>query len=145
MEDKISNDNVTTSIDALFKMVIMNGKVQLGDISKSLNLPEYLVEKWARTLHKKKLIKIKYNIFGSPHLIAMDYKKPNGTRVDFLAQCPKGSCVRFTRDCQNCTHFKTVTGEVTVGKPHYMFKPEAVVCMNHSKFRLEEKVFPNKN
>jgi CBS domain-containing protein len=60
-------EKIYTKIDEMVKMVEKES-LDISTISKRLNVPENLVEEWAKILEESGLIEINYKAFGSPIL-----------------------------------------------------------------------------
>jgi len=60
-------EKIYTKIDEMVKM-IENESLDIFTISKKLNVPENLVEEWAKILEESGLIEINYRAIGSPIL-----------------------------------------------------------------------------
>jgi len=60
-------ERIYTKIDELLKM-IEKEDLPISEISKRLNVPEDLIEEWAKTLEEFNLIEINYKAIGSPIL-----------------------------------------------------------------------------
>jgi CBS domain-containing protein len=60
-------EKIYTKIDDMLKM-LENESLDISTISKRLNVPENLVEEWAKILEENGLIEINYRAIGSPIL-----------------------------------------------------------------------------
>ena len=60
-------EKIYTKIDDMLKM-LENESLDISTISKRLNVPENLVEEWAKILEESGLIEINYRAIGSPIL-----------------------------------------------------------------------------
>jgi hypothetical protein len=131
-----------TGVDVAYKLILMNGKMSVGQLADAMKVDPRHVEVWGKMLSRRKLIKVRYPMFGKPFLMKPDYDdefRPYSERhpvdvqnqaldafiersetskkvmiKDWVVDCPKanGQPVTFNRDCMSCPHFNTVAGSM---------------------------------
>jgi hypothetical protein len=62
-----------TGVDVAYKLILMNGKIGLRELASAMKVDADKVEVWAKMLSRKKLIKVRYPMFGKPFLMKPDY------------------------------------------------------------------------
>ncbi|MFH1222201.1 MAG: hypothetical protein V1492_03895 [Candidatus Micrarchaeota archaeon] len=53
---------ITTGVDALVKIVKLNGRIELSVCAEELNLPSDTLEEWARILEEEGILKVEYKL-----------------------------------------------------------------------------------
>jgi len=74
---------IQTDVDRLIDILKIKKKMDLSKLSKELNIPEKIIQKWVEFLVEEKIISIEYT-FTSPILtIIEDEKKKEMTKQEF--------------------------------------------------------------
>ncbi|MCD6590699.1 MAG: hypothetical protein J7K72_01870 [Candidatus Aenigmarchaeota archaeon] len=130
----MKNNLVNTGIDLAFKLVLMNKRLPVSTVARVLNLNKKYVERLFEILEKRKMLRMKYKIFGETEVMVNGYGYVNGPtermRVfDWVVECPKKrTSVRFKTSCQNCKYLKDVEGKILNNGDGLEFRPENVIC-----------------
>ncbi len=62
-----------TGVDVAYKLILMNGKMSVRQLADAMKVDPRHVEVWAKMLSRRKLIKVRYPMFGKPFLMKPDY------------------------------------------------------------------------
>lgn len=62
-----------TGVDVAYKLILMNGKIGLKELADAMKVDPKHVEVWGKMLSRRKLIKVRYPMFGKPFLMKPDY------------------------------------------------------------------------
>jgi hypothetical protein len=128
--------NIRTGVDLAFKLVVMNERLPVTTIARILDFRTEYTKKLLGVLERKKMLKMKYKIFGETEVMSIKGHKEeavNGMRkikvFDWVIDCPKDNkYVMFRASCQNCSHFKDVEGQMLNKSGCFEFRPDGVVC-----------------
>ncbi len=66
-----------TPIDHMLEIVKERGSVDISALSSEMNVPENVIENWARILEEHKLLSLEYPPIGKPRLVVYEAKKKN--------------------------------------------------------------------
>lgn len=69
----MENAILETGVDVAYKLILMNGKMGVKELADAMKVEPDRIEIWAKMLSKKKLIKVRYPMFGKPFLMKPDY------------------------------------------------------------------------
>lgn len=61
---KLSKEGVYTAVDYMVEIIKERKKIKLVELAKILNLPEDIVENWAKTLEEQGIVEIEYKTIG---------------------------------------------------------------------------------
>ncbi len=127
--------SLNTGIDLAFKLVLMNGKLPVGVVARATNLGKRCTERLFEILERKKMVKMRYKIFGETEIMTNnghEEVKEGMKKVrisDWIVECPRlGRSVMFKTSCQNCRYLRDVNGDMCMKGGNFEFRPENVVC-----------------